>query len=193
MDAPDFLSRLQIELRGSHTGSFRDGVLLPADSPGLPPPPKLVESLALNIFDWINRRAYSSNSQINAVEHSLLGHRYLLDMAAPGDVEFYILNYPGWTASINGLSQSIQSSPQGLVMITLPRASGELSITFQGTPIRSTSWVFTFLGVVAVVAIWRQQLPEPEEPRRSFLSKAEAIGLGLAFLGYALIVVVARG
>ncbi len=133
-------------------------MLLPIDAPQLPTPPaKLVEGLDRNIFDWISRRTYTPDSQLNAVEHSLLGHRYLLDMAAPSDIEFYIVYYPGWTASINGLRQEIQPLSQGLVTISLPRTSGELTISMQGTPIRYASWVITCLGVVALLIIWRRQ------------------------------------
>jgi len=187
----DLLSRLQVELSGSHTGSFRDGILLPVDAPGLPQPPqKLAENLERGLFDWVSRRAYSSDSQLNAVEHGPLGHRYLLDMAAPSEVDFYILNYPGWIASLNGLPQSIQSSPQGLVTITLPRTSGELVITMQGTPIRYASWIITFLGVVMAFILWRRQpLPEGAAPRQNFLPQQDSIGLGLAFLGYTVLVI----
>ncbi|MCC7449740.1 MAG: hypothetical protein IT324_20135 [Anaerolineae bacterium] len=187
----DWLSRLQVELSGSHTGSFRNGVLLPSDAPGLPlPSQQLTESFERGLFDWVSRRAYSSDSQLNAVEHGPLGHRYLMDMAAPSEVEFYILNYPGWTASLNGLPQSLQSSPQGLITMLLPRTSGELVVTMQGTPIRYASWIITFLGIVMAFILWRRQpAPEPDGFRLSFLAQWEAIGLGLALICYAGVVI----
>ncbi len=153
---PSVVTGLQSELRGEHIGSFRDGVLLPEAAPRLPEPlPNLVESFQTDSFDRVNRQFYSAESQINSVERGLFYNRYFFDILQPGEVEFNILYYPGWSASIDGRRPDVQASPEGLLTVRLPKPNGELAIWLEGTPFRYLSWAITLGGAILLFLVAR--------------------------------------
>jgi hypothetical protein len=184
----DFMASLQGELNGYHIGTFRNGLLLPGSAPQLPAPsPNLVVDLQSGNYGRINRRAYSAESQINLVEHEPQSDRYIFDMAQSGDVEFLTLFYPGWVYTINGQRHEIRPSSQGLITVSIPATTGELSVWMEGTPVRYLAWVITLAGGVLSLLAARQLRPSPGAHTlpMSLLSRGEATSLALALTLFA--------
>jgi hypothetical protein len=178
------------ELRGYHVGSFISGLLLPEAAPKLPPPqPQLLTTLQTNTFSRINRRAYGSDVQINTIEHNPLSVRYVFDVPRPTDIELYILGYPGWTGSIDGQRQGLQTTPEGLLVVPVPKLTGELQIWMEGTPARYLAWVITVLGVALLLLVARRirGAADGEAHMSSALSGRQLTVFGLLLAAYAVI------
>jgi hypothetical protein len=184
-DDLDFMASLQSELSGYHVGTFRDGLLLPESAPQLPtPPPNLVSDLQSGNYGRINRRAYSAESVINLIEHAAQSDRYVFDMTQPSEIEFLTLFYPGWLYSINGQRREIQPSSQGLIKVSIPPTTGELTIWMEGTPIRYLGWAITLAGAgLLLLTAWRlRRSADARAAPTSLLSRGEVSGLALALI-----------
>jgi hypothetical protein len=188
------MSGLQLELRGNHIGAFRDGVLLPRTAPTLPaPPPNLVDDLLSGKFDRINRKFYSREYQISPIERRLLSDRYLFDIGRPGDIEFYILNFPGWSASIDNQRQELHSSPEGFIVVNSARLAGELVIWMEGTGWRYLAWTTTLVGGLLLYVFVRRAGAAYERQPADLandwlpLTRREIVGLAVVFALYAAI------
>ncbi len=154
---PTYLTVLQSEVRGEHTGTFRSGVLLPEAAPQRPEPlPNLVESIRSDTFDRIDHRTYSAGAQINPVERGLFYDRYFFDLVRPMEIRFDILYYPGWNVSVDGSRQEVRSSPDGLLTVMMPKLSGELVVWLEGTPIRYLAWSMTAGGAGFLLLMMRR-------------------------------------
>jgi hypothetical protein len=188
------MSGLQLELRGNHIGSFRDGVLLPHTAATLPsPPPNLVDDLVSGKFDRINRKFYSREYQINPIERNLLSDRYLFDIGSPGEIEFYILYFPGWSASIDNQRQEVRSSPEGFAVINSAKLTGELVVWMEGTGWRYVAWLTTLIGglllYVFVRRVGAENERQPADVKDDWLPlpRREVIGLAVVFAVYSAI------
>jgi hypothetical protein len=165
---PTYLTVLQSELRGEHSGTFRNGVLLPETTPGRPDPlPNLIESLQGNTFDRINRKSYSADAQINLVERGLFYDRYFFDLSRPTEIRFDILYYPGWNVSVDGNRQEVRASADGLVTIMPGKLSGEIAVWLEGTPIRNLGWAVTLGGVGFLLLVMRILRAYGKQPQQT--------------------------
>jgi hypothetical protein len=191
-DTPDYLASLQNELRGYHTGTFRDGLLLPGTAPTLPAPlPNLLRDMQEQTFDRISRRSFSAEAQINPVEHSPLYNRYIFDLSQPTSLEFNVLYFPGWSATIDGKPWEVQPTEAGLLRVRIPQLSGELVVLFEGTVTRNLSWALVVAGCAAMLLMLRRIHPISEQdgsPPR--LAHPEIVGLGVALTVYAAVFLV---
>lgn len=185
-DTPDYLTSLQNELRGYHTGTFQDGLLLPGTAPTLPAPlPNLLKDMQEQTFDRISRRSFSAEAQVNPVEHSPLYNRYIFDLSQPTSLEFNVLYFPGWSANIDGKPWEVQPTETGLLRARIPQLSGELVVLFEGTATRSLSWALVVAGCAALLLTLRRIRPMSEQdgsPPR--LARPEIVGLGVALFVY---------
>jgi hypothetical protein len=187
----DYMSGLQLELRGNHIGSFRDGVLLPRTATTLPsPPPNLVDDLISGKYDRINRKFYSREYQINPVERNVLSSRYLFDIGRSGEIEFYLLYFPGWSASIDTRRQEVRSSSEGFAVVNSAQLSGELVIWMEGTGWRYVAWLTTLMGGLLLYVFVRRVGGENERQPAALkadwlpLARREMIGLAVVFALY---------
>ncbi|MEP7288266.1 MAG: 6-pyruvoyl-tetrahydropterin synthase-related protein [Chloroflexota bacterium] len=192
---PDMLASLGDELAGYHLGTFRSGILLSAGITKIPEPALgLLNSLQVNTFQRLNSRLYSPNMEVNTIEQGLLNRRYYLKVNQTVDIEYYTLNYPGWTASIDGNRQPLQSSAQGLIKVTVPQGASDLDLWLEGTPIRVLAWAITWISLSILILLRRQSsvlgsrisqtIPLVSTPNPS--SSRLAVGVAVALILYAI-------
>ena len=194
----DDLSLTQAELQHEQIGTFRDGILLPATAPQLPEPPNdLLDQLKLGTFQHMNAAQYAANTHISSLEQGLLRSHFIIDATQPVITQFNALYFPGWTASLNGQTQVIQPSSNGLITLPVPQASSDVMFSFEGTGLRTAAWAISLMGVILVIVASRRlrrpisqntlaSIFSPESTQK--LSRRELVGLAIALFLYAIVV-----
>ncbi len=179
-----YLTALSDELNGYQIGTFRDGLLLPSDESALPEPATdLKAELQAGTFIRLGRQAASA-SDINILEHGLLHEVYYFQSSGTTTYQFYALDFPGWRVSVDGQTQPIQRSEEGLVSINVPPNGHELELRMEGTPLHALAWMISGISLLVLgVVVWRLAVGAPK-PSRTLLPRREAVGLGLMLLVY---------
>jgi hypothetical protein len=182
-------SYMESELRGSLSGSFRDGHLLPLDSPTLPPPSfPLLASYSLGQVSKVEAASRLSGSNLHTLSH---GNQHdtlrVNNPLSETTIEVLTLNFPGWKASFEDQPIPITStSTEGFIQITLPRGRGDLHITLKSTPSQTIGVLVSVASLAAVISlVWRwrfSQTPLPQQPS-SRLTFGIQVMLALAILG----------
>ena len=111
----------------------------------------------VTLIDWQTRRA---------------DDRYVLAATQPVTVTYRSFYFPGWQASLDGRPIPIDiSSPNGLIVLSLPAGQHTLQVSFQLTPLRSIALLVSVLGIftwlMVLAAGWRASPLPPLETTRS--------------------------
>jgi hypothetical protein len=160
-------STLHEELQGYHLATLREGILLPTTAPRLPAPlPNLAENLSSNKLDRVNRKTFSAESQIDAVEQKPLYYFYYVNTQEKLNIELYLLQYPGWQVSIGNKQVPVVASPDGFIMVSVPGTNGEMVVWMGGTPARDLGWLVSIgsLGLALLVMRFKWPHAEGEAP-----------------------------
>jgi hypothetical protein len=193
-DMPGYSDITQSEIQKQQIGTFRDGILLPADASHLfDPPPDLLDQLRFSSYQRVKPVQYASETHISSLEQGLLRNHYIIDTSQPVVIQFNTLYYPGWTVSLNGQIQAIQPSSDGLITVTLPRASNDVVFSFEGTPFRKIAWTITLSGTILILLASRRlrriaAYNTLNSESNTRLSRRELITLGITLLFYAALV-----
>ena len=174
---------LDAELRAYEIGSFHTGILLPASAPSLPAPhASLLAGLrdnnpVFNRFDPLIHPNHPSDLTANTP----LSEHYVFGSAVPLTTELFLLNYPGWSASINGINQSPATSPRGFITVHLPDGPIDFRLWLDGTPIRFMAWLITAMGLIGLaIASIRRWWPADEFRRElPILPRREVVGMAI--------------
>lgn len=179
----DVYSAVQQELQGEHIATLRTGLLLPTSAPDVPPPlPNLVETLRGGKFDRVKRKSTSGEVRLDVIDTRSLSLLYILNADQPFDAEFYVLNYPGWSASIGPRELLTHATPEGFVSVSLPAANGEVALRFDSSGAGDLAVFITLSSFLILLFGVRRRAAEPENQSATPVSRAELAGLALALL-----------
>lgn len=157
-------AHLEAELRGSFSGSFRTGQLLPVDTDVLPAPSfYLLDSYKRGQVEKLDRSSQLVRSDIAIFSHGPTHDRLRLTIFEPNTtLEFLTLNFAGWRAEFRNEPVALTSAPRtGLIQVTLPEGRAVLDLTLSFTPPRSVGTllsVLTLFVLPAVMFLWRKPL-----------------------------------
>lgn len=94
----------------------------------------------------------SDATNVGVLAHTSHSDRFQLYGDAPAEMEILTAYFPGWTATFAGKPVPVAPSPNGLLNISIPSGSGELSVWLGATPVRNLAWAITAVGIVGVIA-----------------------------------------
>jgi len=131
-------SYIQAELRGTFKGSFRNGLLLPKDTPTLPAPSlALLDSYQADQVLKVEHASRLPRGNLALLSHSPTHDTLRLDSPRPTPLEILTLNFLGWGAEFRQSPIPIQSAPQtGFIQIEIPEGRGDLRVHFGATSAR---------------------------------------------------------
>lgn len=143
------LAQLEYEQRGFGIATLTDGSPLPSSID--PDTPANAALLASYRADGVNKVEQSANAQIGLLEHETHEERFQMRTFAPFTLRVLTASFPGWSASLNGAPLPLETDEQGLLQVSLPAdLAGELLITLDTTPTRTTAWVISW-GALAIL------------------------------------------
>ena len=149
---------LDSELAGRWRGTTSTADFVPATVDVSPRPQQaVVEQIAANqLIDPVNRGALGSA----VVETEVLTPvHYRLEVASPDPfvLRFFIFDFPGWVATVDGVSAEIElATPDGFITVPLEKGRHTVELKFGTTPVRSASWWLSggALLLMAIVAVF---------------------------------------
>jgi hypothetical protein len=156
----DTIDMLEAELPGYHTATLREGILLPSTVRDMPQPsPSLLTDLQEQTFRRALRQGLSAETRIDPLEQGITQSIYTLVSERAGRADFYMFNWLGWTADLDGTPLEVSTSTQGLLRVSLPvvREGGNVTIKLGGTRARDAGWALTIAGVVLLILLTRWQ------------------------------------
>ncbi|MBX3081484.1 MAG: hypothetical protein KF716_07585 [Anaerolineae bacterium] len=156
----DTVDMLQDELPGYHMATLREGILLPSSVRELPgPSPSLIPDIEAHTFRRALRQGLSAETRLDPLEQGTTQSIYTLVSERAGRADFYMFNWLGWTADLDGSPLEVETSTQGLLRVSLPvaREGGNVTIKLGGTPARDAGWALTFVGVAMLFLLMRWQ------------------------------------
>lgn len=112
---------------------------------------------------WSGRLSFVSNG-VRVVQDSMVGSvdervSYRTDARSPGSLVFARLDWPGYTASVDGRVVPVRSGPDGLVSVELPRGvvSGQLALSWSppGLGASTVAFVVGFLLAIGLAVMRR--------------------------------------
>jgi hypothetical protein len=75
-------------------------------------------------------------------------------------LRLYTFHFPGWRAYVDGDEVEIEiGRPEGFITVPVPAGEHIVSVRFENTPVRTTSWVVsagTLVVLVAVLVVWKR-------------------------------------
>ena len=154
------IDMLQDELPGYHMATLREGILLPNTVHDLPQPsPSLIPDLAAGTFRRALRQGLSAETRLDPLEQGPTQSVYTLVSERAGRADFYMFNWLGWRAELDGGLLGVETSTQGLLRVSLPiaRDGGNVVIRLGGTTARDAGWALTFAGLLMMVLLTRWQ------------------------------------
>jgi hypothetical protein len=180
---------MESELRGSISGSFRDGHLLPQDTQTLPPPSfPLLASYSLGQVTKIESASRLAGSNLHTLSHS--NQHDTLRVNNPlseTTIEILTLNFSGWTATFNGEPITVTNTlTDGFIQMTVPQGSGDLEVALHSTTPRTIGLLVSLGSLVTSLLFiwqWRFQQPPPAQPSVNKLTLGIQVMLAVTILG----------
>lgn len=160
-------------------GSLRNGLLLPiaAYRAGAP--------LATIAINTLPENTLRNDPSVLPIEDTPLSSRFTVALGTIQRVSFKRYAFPGWFVGIDNMAYPAESSSQGFVALTLPKATREVVVAFGSTPTRTFSWLIVLIG--GVLLITRLRLL-----RETAVSENERLRLTIASASLSASVLVSR-
>lgn len=158
-------AHLEAELRGTISGSFQEGQLLPKTVETLPAPSfYLLDSYERGQVEKINRSSQIglARSDLAIFSHSPTHDQVRINIFEPNtQLEFLTLNFKGWEAEFRNSPVPVTSAPvSGLIQVTLPEGSGILNVSLNSTPVRTAGTLIS-LAILLILPIAALLLRKP--------------------------------
>jgi hypothetical protein len=156
----DTIDILQSELPGYHMATIREGILLPNGVHDLPQPsPSLISDLEAQTFRRALRQGLSAETRLDPLEQGPTQSVFTLVSERPARADFYMFNWAGWRAELDGKPLMVETSTQGLLRVSLPIAKegGNVVIRLGGTTARDAGWALTIGGFLMMILLTRWQ------------------------------------
>ena len=97
-------------------------------------------------------RVSGISGTLEVTDGSMTEHQEVVSVTGAGVLTFARLNWPGYTATIDGNPVEVRQSPQGLVQIDVPDGASTVELTFAEPAIRS-GWMLVAASGVLVTAL----------------------------------------
>ena len=119
--------------------------------------------------------------QVSLTQHEPEAIRATVSADQPGRVELPVAYYPGWSATVSGVTVAAEPDRHGLVSVELPAGESKVSLRFGTSPDRRLADVLGVLSLVALAALLGS--PALRLPRPPLLPSAQDRARGFAVLG----------
>ena len=173
-------------------GMTASGEYLPATVQELPTTSPLVESIRagqpVNRWDAPGARVLQSRDDGLSAE-------LVLESDAPISVTYRAFYFPGWQATLDGQSVSLQTVPPlGLDDgMHVPAGRHTLTVRFGSTPLRTASELVSLMAAIIVIAIWMLDfrstshtshstivtVPSGQPAHAGYVAMADRVGIGI--------------
>ena len=185
---------VDIELTGRWLGTTATADFVPATVEVLPLPNNAVlwNFWTNEPLERLNRATIPRVATVTGGEVSPLHFRYQVDTPKAFPLRFFVFDFPGWQARIDGqVVPKELGLPEGFIVVPLPAGRYTVDLEFVNTPVRSAAWLIAGLSLVVAVAaawwLWRRPLvagsgAEPVPPPGRETRPLLAMSLGLALL-----------
>ncbi|MCS6834498.1 MAG: hypothetical protein NZ750_00585 [Anaerolineae bacterium] len=183
------LDQVSYEIQGFGVATLPQGALVPGPI-DLPNEAALLNGYRNNALNRFSASPVLAN-QASVLENS--SHRLRFQLRTTNYVETTLLltAFEGWTAILGPTPLRLGSQADGLMRLSVPRASSEeLVVGLEGTPLRSSSWLMAWLSIAILVIRSRRRrlvIPKPRLSDFLLLSHAETRLLSLALIACAII------
>ncbi|HLA45386.1 MAG TPA: 6-pyruvoyl-tetrahydropterin synthase-related protein, partial [Aggregatilineales bacterium] len=113
---------MQSELRGTFSGTFQNGQLLPAELAQLPAPSlALLDSYRINQVLKVEYASRLPRSNLAILSHSPVQDTFRVESNRELIIEVLTLNFAGWKASFQGQPVPLRTTPEnGFIEVTAP-------------------------------------------------------------------------
>jgi hypothetical protein len=131
-------------------GTTSAGEFLPRDVHQLPDPNSLRADYAAAPI--INRLApLPTGTTLLSQSATLTSATATVQTQSATPITFNFFYFPGWQATIDGQTTSIQiSNPNGLIAVPIESGRHTISVRFSSTPLRATAQIISFLTLIAL-------------------------------------------
>lgn len=186
-------SYMQSEVRGTFSGSFTQGHLLPKDVQTMPAPSlALLDSYAADEVMKVERASRLPRANLAVLAHSPTQDTFRVGASENTVFEVLTFNFLGWRATFTGQPVQIRSAEgSGFIQVNLAEGQGNLEIKLDSTPARRIGVVLSLVcGLLwLLILLYPRKEEPPPHPISSESPKTALIGGGLSLLAAALIVV----
>jgi hypothetical protein len=192
----DFSPQAQVafEQNGYGVASLPRGTRLPSTlAAGLAPERNLLESYRDPLLARISPGTPARVTPISSGSHA---SAWQVSVTAPTRITLSLAYYPGWEATLDGESLTVERDPaSGLTRVLLPQVTtGTLRVAMGTTLERTLSWI-VFAGTLLVLLLWARYSREVE-PANVLLLNLQELRLttfALTFAGLAIVASAAPG
>ncbi|MFN8418974.1 MAG: 6-pyruvoyl-tetrahydropterin synthase-related protein [Anaerolineae bacterium] len=182
---PTVQTMISDELPGYHSGTLRDGILLPASMQELPAaPPRLLQDLQEGTFTRVLRGSLSGETRLDTVVQGPTQSRFTLVSERAVTVTLGLLNWAGWNATFDGRPLATSISPEGFLRLSLPADRGNVEVSLGATGARDAAWALTFAGVVATILLIRRRPRWQVKPLRLSLRSEDALVVAVVLIAW---------
>ena len=153
----DRAATILVELQGRWLGTTSTSDFVPATVDMIPGPNSEVAGvyMAGGVPDRVNRATLPAGTTVTAQQVGALRWRYDVAGTEPFLLRFFLFDFPGWEARIDGLPATTQlARPEGFLVVEVPAGSHEVTLRFVDTPPRRAAWLISGAGLLLALAAW---------------------------------------
>ena len=148
--------------------------------------PAVTDLLASGIPSDRLNRAVLDQAQVESEIVTPVHYRFHVDTPHFLPMRFFIFDFPGWVATIDGKPATIdQALPEGFMVINVLEGQHVVELKFRDTPPRQASWTITLLGMMGVglVGIYLSRQTQPARQSHNGIKNGVQTHLLVALVG----------